>query len=236
MRKKGAQELRRARFRGVNPLPRTAQTESQWRIKISELDLKYSGQLLKDMDQRSMYWLSVDQLVPRPSPFRDKWTDTYGIDWKWTDSLKLFTESRMQAFQWRSSHGKLYGRSDLDRFNYVGDSVCHLCNAPKQNIEHIYLQCPRIQLLFKNFERHLKLDTPISDCEKIIGADKNKERSKLTNKKLGVLRKCVYDSVHAQVTLKWEQVLKSIDNLYIIEYSIGEKNGRVHKVLKEWDL
>jgi hypothetical protein len=58
MRKKGAQELRRARFRGVNPLPRTAQTESQWRIKISELDLKYSGKLLKDMDQRSMYWLS----------------------------------------------------------------------------------------------------------------------------------------------------------------------------------
>jgi hypothetical protein len=29
---------------------------------------------------------------------------------------------------------------------------------------------------------------------------------------------------------------KNIDRLYVLEYSIGEKSGRVHKVLKEWDL
>jgi hypothetical protein len=37
----------------------------------------------------------------------------YDIDWTWVDSQKLFTESYMQAFLWRSTHGKLYGRSNL---------------------------------------------------------------------------------------------------------------------------
>jgi hypothetical protein len=51
-----------------------------------------------------------------------------------------------------------------------------------------------------------------------------------------VLRKCIYGAAHARVIPRWEQVVKNIDSLYVLEYDIGEKNGRVHKVLKEWDL
>jgi hypothetical protein len=56
------------------------------------------------------------------------------------------------------------------------------------------------------------------------------------NKKVNVLRKCIYGAAHARVIPRWEQVVKNIDSLYVLEYAIGEKNGRVHKVLKEWDL
>jgi hypothetical protein len=236
LRGKAAQDLRRDRFKDVNPLARTAVTETRWTDKISELQAKYEGKTLKDMDQRAMYWLSVDQILPRPSPFRERVEARHLVDWKWTDGLKLFTESHMQAFYWRSTHGKLYGRSNLFRFNYVDDPRCNMCSAEKQNAEHIFRACPRIQILFKNFEKHLKLAIPMSVMEKLIGVDKNSCRDQITNKKIGVLRKCVYDAVHAQHIPKWETVLKSIDNLYVTEYAIAEKNGRVHKVLKEWNL
>jgi hypothetical protein len=197
---------------------------------------KYGSVQLKDMTQRAMYWVSVDQILPRPSPFRDRLSINHDVDWKWVDTQKLFMESSMMAFQWRSSHGKLFGRSNLYKFNYVADQICDLCGAEKQNIEHIYLQCPRIQSLFKNFERHLLLTVPLSEPEKLIGLDKISARTKLVNKKLGVLRKCVYDAIHAQVTPRWEQVLKQIDHIYVLEYAVAEKNGRVDKVMLEWEL
>jgi hypothetical protein len=56
------------------------------------------------------------------------------------------------------------------------------------------------------------------------------------NKKINVLRKCIYDAAHARVIPRWEQVVKNIDRLYVLEYVIGEKSGRVHTVLKEWVL
>jgi hypothetical protein len=43
-------------------------------------------------------------------------------------------------------------------------------------------------------------------------------------------------AAHARVMPRWEQVVKNIDRLYVLEYAIGEKSGRVHKVLKESDL
>jgi hypothetical protein len=98
-----------------------------------------------------MYWLSVDQILPRPSPFRVR----YSIDWTWVDSQKLFTESYMQAFLWRSTHGKLYGRSDLYRFGYTQDETCDNCNHPRQTTEHLFLQCPPVLSLITQFEEHL---------------------------------------------------------------------------------
>jgi hypothetical protein len=150
---KAAQVLRNDRFNDINPLKQNAANGEKWSVKLVELKDKYGSVQLKDMTQRAMYWLSVDQILPRPSPFRDRLSINHEVDWKWVDTQKLFMESSMMAFQWRSSHGKLFGRSDLYKFNYVADQICDLCGAEKQNIEHIYLQCPRIQSLFKNFER-----------------------------------------------------------------------------------
>jgi hypothetical protein len=95
---------------------------------------------------------------------------------------------------------------------------------------------PRNVILFSNFEKQYKLENKLSECEKLIGFDTNIERSKLQLKQLNILRKCMYDAVHAQVILKWEEVLKSVDNMYIIEYAIAEKSDQIAKHLKNWEL
>jgi hypothetical protein len=55
-------------------------------------------------------------------------------------------------------------------------------------------------------------------------------------KKLNILRKCMYDAVHAEAVLRWEDVLKSVENMYIIEYAIADKSGCILKHLKNWEL
>jgi hypothetical protein len=80
----------------------------------------------------------------------------------------------------------------------------------------------------------LGLSVKLTETEKRIGLDNNSDRSRIINKKINVLRKCIYDAAHARVIPRWEQVVQNIDRLYVLEYSIGEKSGRVHKVLKEW--
>jgi hypothetical protein len=168
--------------------------------------------------------------------FRANLDFEYELDWLKIDGTKLFSDSKMQAFQWRSTHGKLYARKDLQRFNYIQDRNCTQCHAPIQNIKHVYIDCPRNAVLFANFERHYKLQTRLTDCEKLIGVDTNVSRTRLQLKKLNILRKCMYDAVHAEVILRWENVLKSVDNLYIIEYAIADQNGTILKHLKNWEL
>jgi DUF2075 family protein len=90
--------------------------------------------------------------------------------------------------------------------------------------------------LITQFEEHLGLSVNLTETEKRIGLDNNSDRSHIINKKINVLWKCIYDAAHARVMPRWEQVVKNIDRLYVLEYAIGEKSGRVHKVLKEWDL
>jgi hypothetical protein len=72
---------------------------------------------------------------------------------------------------WRSTHGKLYGQSDLFRFKYVIDPNCNFCGHQKQNIVHIFTSCPSIQGLFANFGRHYKLQDPLSNAEMEVGVD-----------------------------------------------------------------
>jgi hypothetical protein len=187
-----ALELRAARFNDVNPLPTTAENANACKDKISALKLKYGTKQLRYLDQRQMYWFSVDQILPPPSPFRVR----YDIDWTWVDSQKLFTESYMQAFLWRSTHGKL---SDLYRFGYTQDQTCDNCNHPRQTTEHLFLQCPPVLSLITQFEEHLGLSVNLTETEKRIGLDNNSDGSHIINKKINVLRKCIYDAAHARV-------------------------------------
>jgi hypothetical protein len=79
----------------------------------------------------------------------------------------------MESFQWCSAHGKLYGRQVLVRFGYTQEANCIYCYKPQQTIKHLYTDCGRTQILFKNFEKHYKLDTDLTWCKKMIGMDTN---------------------------------------------------------------
>jgi hypothetical protein len=198
---------------------------------------KYSGLTICRINtQRKIYWLLVDQIMPPLHKFRDMIEHTYAQEWTTIDGCKLFTQSRLESFQWRGQHGKLYAQKDLLRFGYTTDSRCNYCDVDVQTVSHLFLECPRVSLLFKNFEKQYKLDEKISDCEKMIGIDTQIPRDKLTLKKLGILRKTVYDCNHDCRTPKWEEVLVAIDRLYITEYGIAERNGRIDKVLTDWGL
>jgi hypothetical protein len=96
--------------------------------------------------------------------------------------------------------------------------------------------CPRSQLLFRNFEGQYKLDVGLSDCEKLIGVEVRIARDKLSLKRLGILRKSVYDCNHDCRVPKWDEILTAIDRLYVIEYGIAERGGRIDKVLKDWGI
>jgi hypothetical protein len=167
---------------------------------------------LKDFtSQREYYWLSVDQILPKPGPFRQRLD--LDLDWKRVDNLKLFASSSMQAFMWRSTHGKLYGQSELFRFNYVMEPDCHFCGHQKQNIVHVFTKCPRIQGPFANFRRHYNLEDPLTPVEMEVGMDTDKDRKKILLKRLNILRKYIYSCIHAKAMPKGEEVLYQIDHV-----------------------
>ncbi len=220
-------------------------TSDRWRTDASDrqataeslLRQRYSGLTICRLNtQRKIYWLLVDQIMPPLHKFREMIEHTYAQEWTMIDGCKLFTQSRLESFQWRGQHGKLYARKDLLRFGYTTDSRCNYCDVDVQTVSHLFLECPRVSLLFKNFEKQYKLVQEISDCERMIGIDTRIPRDKLTLKKLGILRKTVYDCNHDCRTPKWEEVLVAIDRLYITEYGIAERNGRIDKVLTDWGL
>jgi exonuclease III len=231
-----ADKIRKNRFKKLNCILDWHGT-ARGHERRESLKSKYAERTLTSLKtQRAVYWLYIDQILPPPMRFRADLDFEYELDWLKIDGTKLFSDSKMQAFQWRSTHGKLYARKDLQRFNYIQDQNCTQCHAPIQNIKHVYIDCPRNAMLFANFERHYKLQTGLTDCEKLIGVDTNVSRTSLQLKKLNILRKCMYDAVHAEVILRWEHVLKSVDNLYIIEYAIADRNGTILKHLRNWEL
>jgi hypothetical protein len=73
------------------------------------------------------------------------------------------------------------------------------------------------------------------ECEKLIRFHTNCERARLQLKRLNILRKCICDAVHAEATLRWEDVLKCVDKTYIIEYAIADRKGTIQKDVKKWE-
>jgi hypothetical protein len=73
-----------------------------------QLKFKYGNKSLLDQKtQRGIYWLSIDQIIPPPLIFRDNLTCKFNMEWEKVDRIKIFSDSKMQAFQLRSTHGKL---------------------------------------------------------------------------------------------------------------------------------
>jgi hypothetical protein len=54
-------------------------------------------------------------------------------------------------------------------------------------------------------------------------------------KRLAILRRHIYDCVHSQEIPRWEAVMKRVEECYVIEYAIADKNGCIHKMLKSWE-
>jgi hypothetical protein len=109
-----------------------------------------------------MYWLLTDQIIPSHHNFRAKIKEKHKQDWKKIDLMKLYIQACMESFQWRSALRKLYARQDLVRFGYTQEANCIYCYEPQQTIEHLYTDCGRTQILFKNFKKHYKLDTELT--------------------------------------------------------------------------
>jgi hypothetical protein len=72
--------------------------------------------------------------------------------------------------------------------------------------------------------------------EMLAGADSDRTRTKVTLKRLGILRKYIYDCIHSGAMPKWEDVLTFIAKACVIEYAIGDANSNVLKVLRKWEL
>jgi hypothetical protein len=130
----------------------TASDTIKQTIIEEELFSKHGGKAIRDYNsQKKQYWLHVDQ-VKSPFPkFRGMIEEEFAQVWGKIDGRQLFTQSRLESFQWRGYHGKLYAQKDLLRFGYTSDSKCNYCEVSVQTVHHLFVECPRSQLLFRNF-------------------------------------------------------------------------------------
>ena len=54
-------------------------------------------------------------------------------------------------------------------------------------------------------------------------------------KKLGILRRMIYQSNHKDEKPKWGQFLDLIERVYTYEYAIAERNGKIPQHLLHWE-
>ena len=186
--------------------------------------------------QRSIYWLHIKHIIPPTHPFRTKMNNELGqINWAKIDSFRISIYSRLQAFQWRSTHGKLYANRDLCRMGIKSEAKCNYCDQEQQTVRHLYMECQSSQKLFACFERHNNLSPKLSEAEKLIGIDPKIERSKLIIKKLGILRRAINTYNHKDETLRWGDYIDLIERIYTLEYAISDRNNKVLQHLKHWE-
>ena len=185
---------------------------------------------------KSIYSLHIDHIITPVHPFRSRIDVEYGPqDWTSIDKQKISTYSRQQAFQWRSTHGKLYGNKQFCGMKVKAKPDCGYCSEKSQTIDHLYLECPYTKQLFACFEKQFKLDRKLSGKEKLLGVDPSTQMSNLLKKKLSILRRLIYQFNHKDEKLRWNMFLETVDYTYVIEYAIADRNGRVPQHLKYWE-
>jgi hypothetical protein len=175
--KEVSSELKLREVEKSQPQPRTRGASSRTTYEHYLRNIETDNlQIFIPKKTQKNYWLLTDQIIPSKHNFRDNVKEKYEQDWRKIDLLKLYIQACMEYFQWRSAHRKLYAKRDLVRFGYTQEASCTCCYKPQQTIGHLYTECGRDQLLFKNFEKHYKLDTELTWCEKMIGIDTNVPR------------------------------------------------------------
>ena len=185
---------------------------------------------------KTIYWLKIKHIVPPPHPFRNKIEAKYGIVvWSQIDKQKVSTFSKVQAFQWRSTHGKLYANKNFHAMGIKESPRCMFCEEESQSLTHLFLECSFIKKLYACFERQYNLEEKLTDLEKIIGVDPSRCRSKLISKKLAILRRMIYQNNHRDEKPRWGQFIDLVDRIYTIEYAIVDRNGKIFQHLEHWE-
>ena len=151
------------------------------------------------------------------------------------DKTKISLYSRQQSFHWRSTHGKLYGNKQFCGMGIKPNSNCPYCDETSQTICHLFLECKYTKQLFACFEKQFNLDRKLTDLEKLIGIDPSTSMTKLLIKKLSILRRSIYQHNHKDEKLRWGTYLDTIERVYVAEYAIADRNGRVLQHLKHWE-
>ena len=200
------------------------------------LNIKLTGKTPNALcSLKSIYWLHIDNIIPPSHPFRNKIEAEHGIiGWDRLDKLKISTYSRQQAFHWRSTHGKLYANKQFHGMGIKQNSKCTYCAEESQTINHLYLNCDTTKQLFACFENQYKLVEKLTELEKLIGVDPGVDRPKLILKKLGILRRIIYQSNHKDEKPRWNSFLDLVEKVYTYEYAIADRNGKILQHLKFW--
>ena len=183
---------------------------------------------------RSLYRLHIDNIIPPPHPFRNKIDAEYGPqNWELVDKQCFSTYSKAQAFQWRSTHGKLYANKHFKAMGIKESSRCSFCEEESQTLNHLFIDCQTVKNLFACFEKKYDQEK-ISSLERLIGFDPEIKRSKLIMKKLSILRQIIYKCNHKEEKPRWDHFQDLVDRVYTYEYAIADKNNRILQHLKIW--
>ena len=76
----------------------------------------------------------------------------------------------------------------------------------------------------------------ITNCEKLMGIDPTKQRTKAMLKKLAILRNAIIMSNYRDEVLRWSMVLHRIDNVYTKEYAVANRQDKLQMHFKSWDM
>ena len=115
------------------------------------------------------------------------------------------------------------------------EAKCTYCSEESQSLKHLFIDCIHTKSLFANFVRQYKVAEPLTDLEKLIGVDPSQQRTKLTLKRLNILRRMIYQANHLDEKPRWGKYLELIDKVYVYEYAIADKGGKVLQHLKLWE-
>ena len=237
--KKEAQAVRERLFHKVSSRqkwPKQLIPGSPVQVRDDENRLEYNGKHPSTfVKQRQVYELYMSQLVPPLNPFRSRMEANLGIavDWKALDRTKLFISTKYESFCWRSLHGLIYTNRDYKRFGVKQDEKCQCGEV--QNLTHLMVDYQKSKNLYANFQVQFGLKEKLTDCEKMMGIDPTKTRTKAVLKKLAILRNAIIMSNYRDEVLRWETVLEKIDRCYVSEYAVANRQDKLPKHFKSWD-
>ena len=206
-------------------------------IRNTENLRAYSGMLPSTIvKQRQIYDIFMANLVPPMNPFRTRVEANLGVvvDWKVIDLTKLFISTKFQSFYWRSTHGLIYSNRDYKKFGVKDSEHCHCGEI--QSLQHLMVECQRSNRLFANFQVQYKLKQALTPTEKLMGIDPTKTRTKAVLKKLAILRNAIIMCNYRDEVLRWEVFLHKVDQVYLHEFAVANKNEKLPNHFKSWDM
>ena len=130
---------------------------------------------------------------------------------------------------------KTYANKHFHGMKIKESPKCIYCEEESQSLKHLFVECKSSRQLFACFEKSFLSGSKLTDLEKLIGADPGISRSKLIKKKLSILRRMIYQCNHKDEKPRWGNFLELLDRVYVAEYAIADRNGRILQHFKCWE-